>query len=40
MSSYSYRTGASRILFGRGTFEQVPEVVEDCGAVRALVLSD
>lgn len=39
MSSYSYRTGASRILFGRGTFEQVPEVVEDCGAVRALVLS-
>lgn len=39
MRNYSYRTGASRISFGRGTFEQVAHVVEDCGAGRALVLS-
>jgi maleylacetate reductase len=39
MRNYSYRTGAALISFGRGTFEQLPQIVEECGAVQALVLS-
>ena len=39
MKNFSYRTGASRISFGRGTFKQVRQAVEDCHSVQALVLS-
>jgi len=39
MKNFSYRTGASRISFGRGTFKQVRQAVEDCDSVQALVLS-
>lgn len=39
MKNFSYRTGASWISFGRGAFEQIPQIVEDCGVARALVLS-
>lgn len=39
MNHFSYNSGASKIEFGRDSFERVPSVVEACGATRALILS-
>lgn len=39
MNHFSYKSGASKIEFGRGCFNKISSVVDACGGTRALVLS-